>query len=124
MLKAPVSPTDTGIVWENCQNIVELDIHVTTPKITSNPHGLNVNMIHDVELKCLNYSYVTIRYAGHPVKIKQDTGAEINVMSKNVFDKLSNGINKSNAILLNKARITDITGYGQNPINYIGTCVF
>ena len=103
---------------------MELDIHVTTPTVISRPFlprsHMDVIMIHDVELKCSHYSYVTI--AGHPVKIKQDTRAEVNVMPKRVFEKLSNDT-KSTA-LLNKAQTTEITGYGQNPINYIGTCVF
>ena len=30
MFNAPVTPVDTNIVWEDCQNIVELDIHVAT----------------------------------------------------------------------------------------------
>ena len=112
VLQAPVNPTNTSIVCENCQDIVELDIHVATPRITSNE--VNVIMIHDVELKCSHYSYVTI--GRHPVKIKQDTGAQVNMMSKHVFDKLSNGNNsKSNASLLNKAQTTEITGYDQNP---------
>ena len=93
VFQAPVTPTDTGIAWDSCQNIMELDIHVATP-IVSEPHELNVITIHDVELKCSYYSYVTID--GHPVKIKQDTGAEVNVMPKNIFDKLSNR-NKSKA---------------------------
>ena len=56
-------------------------------------------------------------------KIKQDTGAEVNVMPKCVCDKLSNGDASKSTGLLNKAQTTEITGYGQNPINYIGTCV-
>ena len=43
-------------------------------------------------------------------------------MPKHIFDKLSNG-NKSKA-LLSKAKTMNITGYGQNPISYIVTCVF
>ena len=119
VFQAPVTPTDTGIVWDSYQNIMELDIHIATP-IVSESHELNLIMIHDVELKCSYFSYITI--AGQPVKVKQDTGAEVNVMPKHIFDKLSNG-NKSKA-LLNKAKMMTITGYGQNPISYIGTYVF
>ena len=45
-------------------------------------------MIHDMELKSAHYSNVTIN--GQMVQVKQDTGVEVNVMSKCVFDKLSN----------------------------------
>ena len=119
-MNTPVTPVDTNIVWEDCQNIVELDIHVATSTVISRPQ-VDVITFHYVELKCSHYSYVTI--ARHPVKIKQDTGAEVNVMPKCVFIRLSNGAMRNTA-LLNKARTTEIMGYGQNPINYIGTCVF
>ena len=79
---------------------------------------LNVITIHDVESKCALYSYCTI--AGHAVKVKQDTGAEVNIMLKHIFEKISNGVKSQ--IVLNKAKTTQITGYGKNPIGYIGTC--
>ena len=115
VFQAPVTPTNTDIVWEKCKNIM---VQVATEMMV--PHEVDMITVHNIEMKCAHYSYVTI--AGHPVKIKQDTAAEVNVMSKHVFDKLSSGT-KSNA-LLNKARMTNITGYGQNPIDYIGTCMF
>ena len=88
MLHAPVIPTGTGIVWENYRHIVELNICVVTDVIVPQPQEkINVITVHNVEKKCAHFSYVTI--AGQPVKMKQDTGAEVNVMSKYVFDKLS-----------------------------------
>ena len=45
-------------------------------------------------------------------------------MPKCVFDKLSNGDASKSTALLSKAQTTEIMGYGQNPINYVGTCVF
>ena len=81
-------------------------------------HGLDVITVHDVEAKCAIYSYCNI--AGQIVKIKQDTG-EVNIMSKHVFERLSNGVKMQ--IVMNKAKTTQITGYGKNPIEYIGTCV-
>ena len=106
VFNAPVTPVDTNIVWEDCQNIVEVDIHVATPTVISRPQ-VDVIMIHDVELKCSHYSYVTI--ARHSVKIKLDTGAEVNVMPKCVFHRLSNGAMR-NIALLNKAQTTEIMG--------------
>ena len=66
--------------------------------------------------QCAYYSYITIN--GHPVKVKQDTGAEVNVMSKHIFHKLNNA---KNSTLLNKVKTTNITWYGQNHIDYIVT---
>ena len=57
------------------------------------------------------------------VQIKQDTGAEVNVMSKSVFDRLSSSTNR-NSVLLNKTKMVKISGYGENSIEYMGTCVF
>ena len=42
-------------------------------------------------------------------------------MSKHVFEKISNEVKSQ--IMLNKAKTTQITGYGRNPIGYLGTCV-
>ena len=73
---------------------------------------MDVITIHDVELKC---SYVTT--ARQPVKIKQNTGVEVNIMPKCVYVKLSNGDASKSTALLNQAQATEIMGYGQNPIN-------
>ena len=40
-------------------------------------------------------------------------GAEINVMSKHIFEKISNGVKSQ--IVLNEAKTTQITGYGKIP---------
>ena len=78
VFQAPVIQTDTSTVWDKCQNIVELNSQVATEVIV--PHEVNMITVHDVEMKCAQYSYVII--ADHPVKVEQDTGAEVNVMSK------------------------------------------
>ena len=77
---------------------------------------VNVITIHNVETKCSNYSYVTVNR--HPVKVKQNTGAEVNVMSGHIFNKL--GARNT----LNKVKTMNVTRYGQNPIEYTGICVF
>ena len=121
VLKTPVVPIDTSIVLESCQDIVDLNTYVATELTVQASIEVDEITIHDVKLKCAQYSYVTI--AGHPVKVKQDTRAEVNMMTKVVFEKLCNGKSK-NSIVLNKAKMTNITGYGQDPIDYIGTFVF
>ena len=82
---------------------------------------INVIMVHDMELKSAHYSNVTIN--GQMVQVKQDTGAEVNMMSKCVFDRLSNGTTR-NTGLLNRTKTVKMSGYGENSIEYIGTCVF
>ena len=61
--------------------------------------------------------------SGQILQVKQDTGAKVNVMSKSVFDKLSNGTTR-NSVLLNKTKTVKISRYGENTIEYIETCVF
>ena len=118
VMKTPVFPTCTDVVWDTTENIMNTSVYVVTEK-TVPVHGLDVITVHDVEAKCAIYSYCNI--AGQIVKTKQDTRAEVNVMSKHVFEKLSNGVKMQ--LVMNKVKITQITGYGKNPINYIGTCV-
>ena len=78
-------------------------------------------MVHDMELKSAHYFNVSIN--GQKVQVKQDTGAKVNVMSKCVFDRLSNSTNK-NSVLLNKTKMVKISGYSEKSIEYMGTCVF
>ena len=54
------------------------------------------------------------------MQVKQDTGAEVNVMSKCVFDRLSISSISRNSVMLNRAKTVKISGYGENSIEYIG----
>ena len=112
MFKAPVYPTDISLVWEICQSIVNIETFIATEIREPRMVELNVITIHGVESKCALYSYCTI--AGHAVKVKQDMGVEINIMSKHIFEKISNGVKSQ--IVLNKTETTQITGYGKIPL--------
>ena len=57
---------------------------------------INMIMVHDMELKSAHYSNVTIN--GEMVRIKQDTGAKVNVMSKSLFDRLNNGTTRNSVL--------------------------
>ena len=78
-------------------------------------------MVHDMELKSAHYSNMSIN--GQIVQVKQDIGAKVNMMSKSIFDRLSNGTTR-NSVLLNKTKTVKISGYGENTTEYIGTCMF
>ena len=108
VFKAPVFPTSTGVVWDTIQDIMNFNVFVAAEK-TVPVNGLDVITIHDAKLKCAIYSYCTI--AGQTIKIKKDTGAEVNVMSKHVFEKISNRVKTQ--IMMNKSKTTQITGYGK-----------
>ena len=120
---SPMQPQIVTTIWEPIKEIVmepELETCVATPveHCIFETKKINVITVHDMELKSAHYSNVTIN--GQMVQIKQNTGAEVNVMSKCVFDRLSTC---NTTKLLNKAKSIKISGYGENPIDYLGTCV-
>ena len=120
----PVNSQIVMTIWEQTDDpVMESNSHVATPVeyCIFETKQINMIMVHDMELKSAHYSNVSIN--GQIVQVKQDTGAEVNVMSKCVFDKLSNSTNK-NSVLLNKTKMVKISGYGENSIDYMGTCVF
>ena len=122
---SPVQPQIVMTIWEQIKEIFmdpELETCVATPveHCIFETKQINMIMVHDMELKSAHYSNVSIN--GQIVQVKQDTGAKVNMMSKNVFDSLSNSTTKT--VLLNKTKTVKISGYGENSIEYIGTCVF
>ena len=118
----PVNSQIVMTIWENCQKIMEPETCVATPveHCVFETKQINMIMVHDMELKGAHYSNVST--SGQIVQVKQDIGAEVNVMSKSVFDRLSNSTNRS-SVLLNKTKMVKISGYGENSIEYMGTCV-
>ena len=120
----PVQAQVVITIWGQTDELVmETEFQVATPveHCIFETKKINMIMVHDMELKSAHYSNVTIN--GEMVRIKQETGAEVNIMSKSVFDRLSNGTTR-NSVLLNKTKIVKISGYGENSMEYVGTCVF
>ena len=64
-----------------------------------------------MELKSAHYSNVSIN--GQIVQVKQDTGAKVNMMSKSVFDSLSNSTTRT--VLLNKTKTVRSQGMVKTP---------
>ena len=78
----PVHAQNVMTIWEDCHKIMEPEICVATPveHYIFATKQINMITVHDMELKSAHYSNVTIN--GEMVRIKQDTGAEVNVMSE------------------------------------------
>ena len=122
----PVQPQIVTTIWKQISDLImEPEVCVATPvehlleDCAFETNQISVITVHDMELKSAHYSNVTIN--GQVVQIKQDTGAEVNVMPKSMFDILSTS---NTTKVLNKAKSMKISGYGENPIDYMGTCVF
>ena len=121
----PVQAQIVMAIWEQTDDLVmefQSYVAISDEHSVFETKKINVIMVHDMELKSAHYSNVTIN--GEMVRIKQDTGAEVNVMSKSVFDRLNSSGNPKNSVLLNKTKMVKISGYGENSIEYMGTCVF
>ena len=90
MFYSPVHPMIVMTIWDQVCSVMDPEVCVAKPVEHCIYETKKINMItvHDMELKSAHYSNVTIN--GQMVQIKQDTGAEVNVMSKCVFDRLSN----------------------------------
>ena len=86
---SPVQPEIVTTIWDQVSNVMDPEVCVATPveHCVYETKWIDVITVHDMELKSAHYSNVTIN--GQVVQVKQDTGAEVNVMSKCIFDKLS-----------------------------------
>ena len=99
---SPVQPKIVTTVWEQVSNVVDPEVCVAIPveHCVYETKQINGITVHDMELKSAHYSNVTIN--GQMVQVKQDTGAEVNIMSKCIFDKLSTNSTTRDSVLLNK----------------------
>ena len=122
---SPVQPMIVMTIWDQVCGVIDPEVCVATPVeyCVYETKQINVITVHDMELKSAHYSNVTIN--GQMVQVKQDTGAEVNVMSKYVFDKLSiSSSTTRKSVLLTRTKTVKISRYGEHSIEYIGTCVF
>ena len=80
----PVNSQIVMTIWENYQKIMEPETCVATPveHCIFETKQINVITVHDMELRGAHYSNVSIN--GQIVQVKQDTGAEVNIMSKSI----------------------------------------
>ena len=112
----PVHAQIVMTIWEDCHEIMEPEICVATPiapveHCVFDTEQINVIRVHDMELKSAHYSNVSIN--GQIVQVKQDTGAEVNMMSKSAFDSLSNSTTRT--VLLKKTKELRSQGMVKTP---------
>ena len=114
---------NVDVQWETCENILPISSYITShtvPMEMANPldwsfdvHLIEIDDVH-TDVVCSN-----IEINGIVLKAKQDTGAQINVLPKAVFQTLQQK-NEDKLPLYPKTGVK-LVGYGNKTINYLGT---
>ena len=117
------SPLECNIdvQWETCEDIVPINLYVashTVPMEMANPldWSFDVHLI-EIDDVLTDVVYSNIELNGVVLKAKQDTGAQINVLSKTVFQALQ----KNGKLPLYPKTCVKLVRYGNKTINYLGT---
>ena len=109
------------VQWESCGDVMPINLYTAThtvPMEIANP----LNWSFDVYLIKIDDVHNDVVYSNIELnrvvlKAKQDTGAQINVLSKTVFQTLQ----KSGKLSLYLKTCVKLVGYGNKTINYLGT---
>ena len=119
---SPLEYNIDDIEWEAYEDISPIESHVvshTVPTEMANPldwsfdvHLIEIDDIH-TDVVCSN-----IELNGIVLKPKQDTGTQINVLSKTVFQTLQK---RNEKLPLYPKTGVKLVGYGYKTINYLGT---
>ena len=110
-----------GVQWESCEDILPINSYITThtvPMEMANPLDRSFD-VHLIEIDDVHTDvvYSNIELKGIVLKAKEDTGAQINVLSKTVFQTLQ----KNCKLPLYPKTCVKLVGYGNKTINYLGT---
>ena len=111
------------VQWETCADILSISSYIasnTVPMEVANPLDWSFE-VHLIEIDDIHTDvvYSNIELNGIVLKAKQDTGAQINVLSKTVFQTLQK-MNDDNLPWYPKTGVK-LVGYGNKIINYLGT---
>ena len=109
------------VQWESCEDILPINSYITThtvPMEMANALDWSFD-VHLIEIDDVHTDvvYSNIELNGVVLKAKQDTGAQINVLSKTVFQTLQ----KNGKLPLYPKTCVKLVGYGNKTINYLGT---
>ena len=113
---------NVDVQWESCEDISQINSDIMSHTVAmemTNPlnwsfdvHLIEIDDVHtDVEKSNTELNGVVL-------KAKQDTGAQINVLSKTVFQTLQKNGGK---LSLFPKTCVKLVGYGNKTINYLGT---
>ena len=118
-----LSPVECSIdvQWESSEDIVPINLYITNHTISmevANPLDWSFD-VHLIEIDDIytDVVYSNVELNGIVLKAKQDTGAQINVLSKMVFQTLQ----KDCKLPLYPKTCVKLVGYGNKGIKYFGT---
>ena len=117
------SPVECNIdvQWELCENIVSINTYIATltvPIEVANPLDWSFDVyLTEIDLHT-DVVHSNIELNRIVLKAKQDTGAQINVLSKSVFQTLQK---KSGKLPLYPKTCVKLVRYGNKTINYLVT---
>ena len=119
---SPVEYNVDDIEWESCEDISPINLYIVThavPMEMAYPLDWSFDM-HLIEINDVltDVVYSNIDFNRIVLKAKQDTGAQINVLSKTVFQTLQK---KCGKLPLYPKTCVKLVRYGNQTINYLGT---
>ena len=112
---------NTDVQWESSEDIVPINSYIANHTISmevANPLDWSFD-VHLIEIDDVHTDvvYSNVELNGIVFKAKQDTGAQINVLSKTVFQTLQ----KDCKLPLYPKTCIKLVGYANKAINYLGT---
>ena len=111
-----------NVQWESSsEDIMPINLYIATHTVSmevANPLDWSFD-VHLIEIDDIHtyVVYSNVELNGTVLKAKQDTGAQINVLSKTVFHTLQ----KNCKLPLYPKTCVKLVGYGNKVINYLGT---
>ena len=108
------------IEWESCEDISPIESYITSDTVSlkvANHLNWSIDFI-EIDDVHTDVVYSNIELAGIVLKAKQDTGAQINVLSKTVSQTLKK---KNEKLPLYPKTCVKLVGYGNKNMNYLGT---
>ena len=111
------------VQWESCEDISPINSYIAShiiPMEIAAPLDWSFD-VHLIEIDDVytDVVYSNIELNGVVLKAKQDTGAQINVLSKTVFQTLQK--RNDDILPLYPKTGVKLVGYGNKTINYLGT---
>ena len=119
----PLECSIDDVQWESCEDISPINLYITSHTVSmeiANPLDWSFDVylieIDDVHTDVV---YSNIELNGIVLKAKQDTEAQINMLSKTVFQTLQK--RNGDKLPFFPKTCVKLVGYGNKTINYLGT---